>query len=58
MIPTIIKFGPIPIHSFGLLMMCAFIAAHELLVKLFKRHGIAGEYAEKIWHLSGVSAGS
>ena len=48
MIPTIIKLGPIPIHSFGLMMMCAFIAAHELLVKLCKTNGVASEYAEKM----------
>jgi phosphatidylglycerol:prolipoprotein diacylglycerol transferase len=48
MIPTVIQLGPLPIYSFGLLMMCAFVAAHELLVKQFEVFNIEGRHAERM----------
>lgn len=48
MIPSIVHLGPVPIYSFGLMMMCAFVVAHELLVKLFLAHNIDGRLAERM----------
>lgn len=48
MIPTLFHLGPIPVHSFGLLVVCTFLAAWARLTIDLKRFGRSPELAEPI----------
>ena len=46
MIPVLFHIGPFPINSFGLMMVCAFVAAHRRLFLSLERGGERPELAE------------
>jgi len=48
MIPEIFRIGPIPINSFGLMLVCAFLATWRLLEINIKRDGDDGQLAETL----------
>ncbi len=48
MIPTLLKLGPLPIHSFGLMMVLAFFAAWRILWLELVEGGARGELAERM----------
>lgn len=48
MIPTILQLGPFPIHSFGLSLALAFVAAWYSLAQLISKAGFPWELAERM----------
>jgi phosphatidylglycerol:prolipoprotein diacylglycerol transferase len=56
MIPVLFKIGPIPINSYGLLLVCGFFNAYFLLKKEFKVRGIPEEFASTMVTIGMLSA--
>lgn len=54
MIPTLLQLGPIPIHSFGLMMVLAFLAAWRCLALVVKHAGHDAKHAEQMIFWSAV----
>ena len=48
MIPTLFQIGPLPIHSFGLLMVLAFLAAWRMFANSLESAGKRVELAERV----------
>ena len=56
MIPVLFKIGPIPINSYGLLLVCGFFNAYFLLKREFKVRGIPEEFASTMVTIGMLSA--
>lgn len=54
MYPTLIDFGPFGIHSYGLMLACAFIAVVFVLQRELKRRGFVSEVASSIVMAAGI----
>lgn len=54
MYPTLIDFGPFGIHSYGLMLACAFIAVVFVLQRELKRRGFVAEVAASIVMAAGI----
>ena len=54
MYPTLIDFGPFGIHSYGLMMACAFITVVFVLQRELKRRGFVSEVASSIVMAAGI----
>ncbi len=48
MLPTVIQLGPLPVHSFGLMMVFAFLSAWALLARNLERVGEGSAFAERM----------
>lgn len=48
MIPVLLNIGPLPVYSFGLMMVLGFLGAWSLLYKILEAHGEPTELAEKL----------
>lgn len=56
MIPVLFKIGPIPINSYGLLLVCGFFNAYFLLKREFKVRGIDENFASTMVTVGMLSA--
>ena len=54
MYPTLIDFGPFGIHSYGLMLACAFITVVFVLQRELKRRGFVAEVAASIVMAAGI----
>lgn len=54
MYPTLIDFGPFGIHSYGLMLACAFITIVFVLQRELKRRGFVSEVASSIVMAAGI----
>jgi phosphatidylglycerol---prolipoprotein diacylglyceryl transferase len=45
MIPVLFKIGPVPINSYGLMLVIGFICAYFLLVREFRQRGVDEDFA-------------
>lgn len=52
MYPTLIRLGPIGIHTFGLMMACGFMAALLVLQREYRRKGIDPDLASSVIFMS------
>ena len=48
MYPTIVDFGPVGIHSYGLMLATAFITSVFVMQREFKRRGFVSDVASSI----------
>ena len=53
MIPELFQIGPIPVHSFGLMVALCFFAGTPLLARSFARNGARPELAERYIFVGG-----
>jgi phosphatidylglycerol:prolipoprotein diacylglycerol transferase len=56
MIPVLFKIGPIPINSYGLLLVLGFFNAYFLVKKEFKRRGVDEEFSSAVITIGMLSA--
>jgi phosphatidylglycerol:prolipoprotein diacylglycerol transferase len=56
MIPVLFKIGPIPFNSYGVLLVCGFVAGYFLCTWDFKERGIDPEFAYTVFVLGLIAA--